>query len=371
MAKKLKFKTVELADALGMAMRWVQKRTVIPALQGFLINAGYGVFSISATDGLSTDITVTISTDSDVEELVACVPADLLTRTIATLSKVTEDVELSFTNKNVTVLSGKKMSRISLFDPDNYPAMNIDFVSTGIDHEDLSVSVEEFARAVYLTKSAYDPKSPFPALENIYFDGEKVVSVDGYRLCLVEGLHILEEPKLINGETCYKIYAALSGKVDKIGVTTSGNRVVFYWDGGIITTTTSSYKFPKYMQLLSDEYETEFSVPKDELSVALALSKDYAEESMNLVIFEYTDAVLDIHAISNTGEYSGAILASNASGPSKKFGLSYRYIRDAITKMESENIYFGINDVQGMVAVHNSQDYVYGIMPMYVKEDDN
>ena len=191
MAKKLKFKTKDLADVLNIAIRWVEKRTVIPALQGFLINAGHNIFSVSATDGLSTDITVTIEMDSEVEELVACVPADLLTRTIGTLSKVSKEVELSFTSKNVTVISEKKRSRISLFDETTYPALSID---VDVEKEHTDIDVEEFARAVYLTKSAYDPKSPFPALEGIYFNGSDVVSVDGYRLCLVEGFELLEEP---------------------------------------------------------------------------------------------------------------------------------------------------------------------------------
>jgi DNA polymerase III sliding clamp (beta) subunit (PCNA family) len=355
----LTMKTSSLLDELDRCIRWIEKRTINQSLQGFLFDISGGEFSISATDGLSTDITTVISIDSDME-VKMCIPALAIHRFVSEVSRVSDDIKLSF-GKNLVVTSGKHRTNIVPLELSMFPDLFRDLGTNSTD-----ICPEEFARAVKLTAGVSDPKSPFPALGSIYFEGSDAVSTDGVRVCVLNGISVAREPVLLDGIVCAKIGQTISSE-ESVKVGTDAGRVIFYWDNGIISVTKTIGNFPKYQALIRGESETTLLVNKQQLSVAVRTGVSYAQEAGNLVILEAVAGELAVQTVSMTGSHRSELVCEEFNGPDKKIGVSVKYLLDMASKIDSDMINIGINTDKDIVLFTNSDDYTYGVMPMYVK----
>lgn len=355
----LTMKTSSLLNELDRCIKWVEKRTINQSLQGFLFDISGGNFSISATDGLSTDITTVIEVENDAE-IKMCVPAMPIHRFASEVSRVSDEITLKF-GKKLSVTSGKHRTNIVPLDISMFPDL---FREHG--NNNVAVYPDEFARAVKLTAGVSDPKSPFPALGGIYFDDSNAISTDGVRMCVVNNIDIANEPILLDGIVCAKIGQAITDK-ESVNVGTDAGRVIFYWDTGIISVTKTVGKFPKYQALIRDKSETTLLIDREQLSVAIRTGASYAQESENLVILEAASGELAIQTVSMTGSHRSELACEEFSGPDKKIGVSVKYLLDMASKMDSSIISVGINSDKDIVLFTNGDDYTYGIMPMYVK----
>jgi len=352
-------KTSSLLSELDRCIRWVEKRTINESLQGFLIEIVDDKLLVSATDGLSTDITTITGVDANANVKV-CIPALQLNKIVSEISKVSDTVDIKF-GKKVTVRAGQHINYIIPLDESMYPSLFRESNGDGIE-----IDPSAFERAVKLTAGISDAKSPFPALGGIYFANGDAVSTDGVRMCIFKGIRISDEPVLLDGNVCNKIAQAIS-KEESASVSVNPGRVMFSWDNGITSVTKTVGNFPKYQTLMRDSSETQIAIDKEEFSVAVRMGAGYAQQSENLVILEAKDGKLSIQTVSMTGSHLSTLDCDTFSGPEKKIGLSIKYLLDAITKIDSELIYVGINSEKDIVLFTNGNDYTYGIMPMYVK----
>lgn len=354
----LTLKTSLLLDELEKCIKWVEKKTINESLQGFLFELDDGKLSVSATDGLSTDITTVIPVESS-GSVRMCVPAHQLERFVLEVSKLSGEITLSF-GKKLVVKTDRHRTEIVPFNDSMFPTM---FRDRG--ENNVVIYPEEFARAVKLTAGVSDPKSPFPALGGIYFSGDDAVSTDGVRMCILSGIHLSDESILLDGTVCSKIGQAISDQ-ESVLLSTDSGRAVFYWDSGIISVTRMIGNFPKYQALMRDGSETTIRVDRGELASAVRMGSGYAFESHNLVIVEATGGELVIRTVSMTGSHKSVLNSEEFNGPDKKIGLSIKYLLDATSKIDSNTVVIGINSDKDIVLLGNGTDYTYGIMPMYV-----
>lgn len=363
MAKKIVLNTRTLKENLDAAIRWVQPRTINQALQSFLIaHDGQKTLRISATDGLSTDITLYIEA-GECDKFELCIPAARLSEKISAYSTFTDEVTVNF-GKKVTIrsASGRDITEISTFDSHDFPSI--------IQHEmadsPTQIDADEFVRAVALTRGAVDPRSPFPALSGIYFsENGDVVSIDGYRMSMLRWKPIAQSGVLVNGNTCFHIGNAIAGKDDIVSFL-DNERLVFKWPGGEISTTLmSDIKFPDYKSIIPSSAGTVAVVAGKKFKSKLLLAKGDAIETQNLIVLEIHEDALLIRSRSGIGGHQSELDYVSLSGNPVTVGLSIKYLNDAMSKIGDEDMSIAIRDEKSLVVFSPiDNDYIYGIMPM-------
>jgi len=359
---KITFKSKAILDAVSKVAIFAANKSPIQALQCVRVTLGNGVLELSASDGSSVDISVYIETDSD-GEFDLCLLAEKLLPKLQVFAKAADTIDISF-GKIVTLKAGKHVSRINSISPDLFPDLDRSFIAKIANIE--KVASGELVTAIRMTVAAADPKSPFPALEGIFMNGVDIVSADGARLAVYKSPGFIDDPTVVPAASLSKI-AQVIADVENIYVIRYGDKLVVGWDTGVVTSTIISHSFPDYKSIVPNGFETKITVKRTELLEALNLATVDAVDSSNLVIISVSEENgMAISAESGTGGHSSTLDYTKFSGNPQKIGLSIKYLKDATTKLNSEEITFGINSPENIVVLTDSDSYVYGIMPMSI-----
>lgn len=357
---KIKISASLIYDAVSRVSHWVERVSVNTALQGMVFECKDGMLGVTATDGLSTDITIYMSVDAD-QEFRVCLPARTMLEKLSIYAKGSNEIDISV-GKVVTMKCGQHTSRIHLLDIDYFPAVKRDFEGAAQNEIDSSVFID----AISKTTGTYDAKSAFPALGGIYMSNGDFVSIDGIKVALVSGVSVLDDSILVNGATCNKIAKAIDG-IDKIGIFVHDGRLVVRWGWGVITATLLSFDFPDYKSIVPHDFTTNVVVPRELLLEAVNLARLEAMESQDLIILGVTKEQITLRATSNIGTHESEIKFDSMSGEDIEVGLSSTYLLEALRKIKSQNVYIHLNDPTRLVVFSDGDQYQYGVMPKYVQ----
>jgi len=362
-SNKITLKTKTLLDATSKAAMWVTKKSPIQALQCVRFTRTGNKLELSATDGSSTDISLYLEVDGEGDDFDFCIPADRLLPKLQILAKSEQDITLTF-GKTVSLTSGSHYSRINTIGTEYFPELQRkpEYFSATKD-----VLSDDLIDAISKTLASADPNSPYPALEGIYINGKDVVSADGTKIALYTDVSFMDGDILVHADSFSKIAKAISG-TQNIAMIRDDKRLVVVWGGGISTATIIGYDFPDYKAIIPEGYETEFSLDRQELLDAIGLASSDAVDSNNLVVIDAGSDAVIIHSESSIGDHTSEMKPLTFSGPQKRFGISLKYLKDALAKIKKNNIEFGVNATNGLIVLHDGDIYKYGIMPMYVKE---
>lgn len=350
-----------LHDAVARASHWIERASISPALQGMVFECANGVLGITATDGLTTDITIYINVDKEPEFRV-CLPANMLAAKLGVYAKVGGDINISI-GKAATIKCGPHTSRVQFLDIDYFPT-----VKRGFDVSDKEkIESSAFIDAVSKTTGTYDAKSAFPALGGIYMNNGDVVSTDGIKVALLSGAGIVDGSILVNGATCSKIAKAIDG-IEEISLFTQDNRLVVSWESGVITTTLLDFEFPDYAGIVPHEFSTSVTIDKELLLEAITLSRLEALEAHDFIILDIAKDGVILRAISNSGTHESSLGIESFSGDELTVGLSSSYMIDALRKIKAKMVQILLNGPTKLVVLYDGVNYKYGIMPKYVHE---
>ena len=334
---KITMKASVLYNALQTASHWVKKASINQTLQGVMIEHADGVLSITATDGLSTDITLYLEVASD-GEFSVCVPAALLITKLQVYDSGNMEITISF-GKVVTVRAGKHLSRLILLDKSLFPNVTRDFLEKAAAEGVSEIDPSEFIDAVGKIVGVSDPSSPYPAIGGVYLNKNDVVTIDGVKVALLSGTNLIEDTILVSGTTCSKIAKALAGIKRATMFVEEGYRLVVYWEGGVITTTLLQYDFPDYASIIPDEYSTEIELLREDLLTTMQLTTVEAREVENLVMLDFEEESLLVQAVSGVGTHQSEVSYISMAGEPIRIGMSMIYLIDALRKINNESYF--------------------------------
>ena len=361
MAVKITLKTKAILNAVAKASLWTTKNSPIQSLQCIRFTYADNILELSAMDGASTDISLYLDVEGE-GTFDVCIPVDRILPKLQVLAKTSKEVSMSF-GKVIMLSTEKHTSRISPIGVELFPTVDRDFdFDSGTE-----VATSEFVGAIKKTMASADPNSPYPALEGIFFNGNDMVSADGTKISIYSKTEFVNTETLVPATSLARIAKAIDG-IAEVSVLRSDKKFVVFWNGGVIASTMIDYAFPDYKSLIPKDFETTFTMHKSDLQEAKGLATVDALESKNLIIIDAGDGAILIAAESDAGGHSSVITPKEYSGPSKRFGISIKYVKDAIMKIQSPLITFGVNDPSGLIMLYGGEFYKYGIMPMYVKE---
>jgi len=357
------FQTEKILDVVSKVSMWVTRKSPVQALQCIKFSLKEGVLELSAIDSGTTDISMYIDASGVEGSFNVCIPADRLLPKLQILAKASGELSMTFGNF-VTIKSGNHTSKLATVDTILFPTLDRSFM---VDSDKVAKKIDgkELVTAIRMTMAAADPKSPFPALEGIFMNGTDVVSADGARLSIYNTEKLVEEETLVPAVSLAKIAKAIDG-LEEIYVYRVGGKFIVSWQDGVIATLVINHSFPDYKSLMPTEFETTFSVSRDELAEAISLATTDALDSENLVVISVNDdGKVEISASSSSGKHTSDLDCLQFNGPPKRFGASIKYLKDALIKLKSDIITFSVNAPTALIVLSDSDNYKYGIMPMY------
>ena len=356
----------ELNKALSNVSHSVPVRTTSNILEGILVEVKDNVMKLTSTD---TNITIESSIavqGSEKSEFV--VPAKLFT---AIINKLPEDevmIDYDPSSVKINIRCAGSNSEIICFKADDYP----------------KIRLNEGEGAVYLSKEDVKKlikKTAFSAstddfngiltgvLLEIKEGKMKMVGVDPYRIATYKidldntfDISVVIPAKLIN-ETA-KIIS--DDGDDKMSFEITGNKVIMKFDNNKVIINTFSGKFIDYERILNKEGSINVRVKRNDLLKSTERASLLASvQNNNLIRFNIDKEVIVIKSLNEEGNIEEKVEVIN-DGESLNIGLNSKYLKDALSVIEDEEIIMNFRDSISPCIIKplKGNKYTYLILPI-------
>ena len=356
----------ELNKALNNVSHSVPVRTTSNILEGILINVEDNKMKLTSTDtNMTTETTINVNSDGICEFVV---PAKLFSAIIAKLPE--EDMMIDYDNERskINIKSGGSNSEIICFRGDEYPKIRLDEGEKVfyLDKEDVkklikktafSASTDEFNRII--TGVLLEIK-----------DGKmKMVGVDPYRIATYkidvdnkENVSVIIPAKLI-----IEVSKFIDDDGDsKMSFEIIDNKVVMKFDNNKVIINTYSGKFIDYERILNKEGNINVRVKKDDLLKSTERASLLASvQNNNLIRFNIGKDMIYITSLNEEGNIEEKVEIIN-DGEELNIGINSRYLKDALSVIEDEEININFKDSVSPVIIKplKGDKYTYLILPI-------
>jgi DNA polymerase-3 subunit beta len=353
----------ELNRQLAIASRAASTRTTVQVLAGVLLRSEDGRLELSATD---MEISLRTPLEADVvSEGAVVVPGKLL----AELARLLPGEEVSIEHRQgegvVEIVSGAAVYRIHTYNAEDFPRLP-DPTGTTMVPIDAGALLETAAK---VSRAASRDESR-PVLTGILvrFEGEKLVmaATDSYRLAVKETTMSASGPELdaiVPARALMELSRVAQG-ASELQLGLQENQVLFASDGILLTTRRIEGQFPNYHQLLPESFESEVTLPRDELLEVVRRVSVMAQRNAPLRL-RFAEGELTVSAqTQDIGEAHEAMPAA-FSGDALDIGFNPEFLRDGIESVDGDELRLKlISPLRPAVLQGTGDDFSYLIMPI-------
>jgi DNA polymerase III subunit beta len=364
----------ELAKAIGITQSIVEKKSTMPILLNFLMQADGKEIKLTASD---LDITATIKLSADVKKKGSTtVNAKVFSDLVRELPQGEISVNLGQSERmEIASLSGKSNVKIVCISAESYP----DLPGLGLNVTNqvpAEILLEMFNKTLY---AASTDETKFN-LNGVFVKTEKqgkdtallMVSTDGHRLAIVrrvvseigsidgiiiprkgvvEFKRILEQPDLGSG----------------IGVGISSGFFVVDSRDVKMSMRLIDGEFPDYSKVLPKQFSAKVSLDNSELHQSLKRTGLLVTEKNKCVRFDFTEGNLKISSSSpELGEASEELVCDYQGAP-VSIGFNPKYLIDILNTLDSnQKVVMELNGAFGPARIYSESDEAYFgiVMPM-------
>jgi DNA polymerase III subunit beta len=353
----------ELNRQLAIVSRAASTRTTVQVLAGVLLRSEEGKLELSATDmeiSLRTPLEAEVASEGAV-----VVPGKLL----AELARLLPGEEVSIEHRQgegvVEIVSGAAVYRIHTYNAEDFPRLPDPAGTTmmAIDAEAVLETAAKVSRA-----ASRDESRPVLTGILVRFEGENLVmaATDSYRLAVKETSMSGPGPELdaiVPARALMELSRVAQGASDlQLGL--QENQVLFASDGILLTTRRIEGQFPNYHQLLPESFESEVTLPRDELLEVVRRVSVMAQRNAPLRL-RFAEGELRVSAqTQDVGEAHEAMPAA-FSGDALDIGFNPEFLRDGIESVEGDELRLKlISPLRPAVLQGTGDDFSYLIMPI-------
>jgi DNA polymerase-3 subunit beta len=353
----------ELNRQLAIVSRAASTRTTVQVLAGVLLRSEDGKLELSATD---MEISLRTPLEAEVvSEGAVVVPGKLL----AELARLLPGEEVSIEHRQgegvVEIVSGAAVYRIHTYNAEDFPRLPDPAGTTmvAIDAEAVLETAAKVSRA-----ASRDESRPVLTGILVRFEGENLVmaATDSYRLAVKETSMSGPGPELdaiVPARALMELSRVAQGASDlQLGL--QENQVLFVSDGILLTTRRIEGQFPNYHQLLPESFESEVTLPRDELLEVVRRVSVMAQRNAPLRL-RFAEGELTVSAqTQDVGEAHEAMPAA-FSGDALDIGFNPEFLRDGIESVEGDELRLKlISPLRPAVLQGTGDDFSYLIMPI-------
>ncbi len=358
----------ELQEKLSNIQNIVEKRNTMPILSHFLLDAGKGGSSITATD-LETALREPLMLKVEKEGKI-CIPARKMFEIVREVEGdlVCESVD----DQWLKIKAGASSFRLACLSAKEFPAW------PGMeDMEEITVPADILAALIEKTVYSSGDSDTRYTLNGLLFHvtpaGQlSTVGTDGHRLATITKTisgKISEEKKMIVPK---KAAAELRKVLDKaeagVRMTLSKNHVLFTIGDIQFLTRLIEGTYPNYEQVIPTANDKRMLVNRAAFSRALRRVSLMAKDKTNAVRMELEPNKITVTTSNpDMGEATDEVPAEYA-GERLVLGLNARYLMDIIEAMSSEKVMLDLQGALNPVLIRDEQDPDYRcvIMPMRI-----
>lgn len=339
-----------------------------PYSSHFLLETQENIGSIYATDN-ETEIKIPLSVKETDGEAKLCLNTGVLYDIVKELDTETIAIEANASD-HVIVKAGKGKFKMNCSDPDIYPIWEDprgDVFNVVLPAKRLHEMIEKTLFA------AGDSDVRF-TLNGLLFhitpDWFRLVATDGSRLALITDyeaeIPALKEPlKVIVPKRAALGLRKLLNDETGVQITIAEKLVRFLFEGGMsLATRTIEGEYPPYENVIP-KYENMASISKDEFIKSLRLASIVARENGSVVKMESQKKALTVKAESPTGNFNDDIEIQYGEMP-KSTGFNYKFLLEAIERIEGENLYYRFNPEEELspAVLSGNDNFLYVVMPV-------
>jgi DNA polymerase III subunit beta len=353
----------ELIRQLGIVSRAASTRTTVQVLAGILLRAEEGKLELAATDmeiSLRTALGVDVASEGAV-----VVPGKLLVE----LARLLPGDEVSIEHRQgegvVEVVSGAAVYRIHTYNAEDFPRLPEPGGATmvPIDADALLATAAKVGRA-----ASRDESRPVLTGILVRFEGEHLImaATDSYRLAVKETSMSGAAPELdaiVPARALLELGRVAQGASElELGV--QENQVLFATDGVQLTTRRIEGQFPNYHQLLPESFESEVTLPREELLDVVRRVAVMAQRNAPLRL-RFSEGELTVSAQTQDVGEAHETMPAAFSGDTLDIGFNPEFLRDGIESVDGDELRLKlISPLRPAVLQGETDDFSYLIMPI-------
>jgi DNA polymerase III subunit beta len=353
----------ELIRQLAIVSRAASTRTAVQVLAGILLRSESGKLDLSATDmeiSLRTSLEAGVATEGAV-----VVPGKLLVDLARLLSGEEVSIEHRQGEGVVEIVSGSAVYRIHTYNAEDFPRLPDPTGTTmvPIDAEALLETAAKVSRA-----ASRDESRPVLTGILVRFEGQGLVmaATDSYRLAVKETSMSEPGPELdaiVPARALVELSRVAQG-ASELHLGLQENQVLFTSDGVLLTTRRIEGQFPNYRQLLPESFESEVTLPRDELLEVVRRVAVMAQRNAPLRL-RFAEGELTVSAQTQDVGEAHETMPAPFSGEAIDIGFNPEFLRDGIESVEGDELRLKlISPLRPAVLQGAGEDFSYLIMPI-------
>lgn len=361
---KLECKKDKIKEIINLSEKVAGKNLALPILSTVLLEAKGNVLSVKATNldvGLEFGLTAKID-----EEGTVAVTASVLGSFLNNLNKE-ENIKIEEKNGNLHISTGSTKTLIKCLSAEDFPVIprvkekNKYVLKAG----ELVAGLKSVAYAAALTDIKPEISSVY-----LYQEGRNLifVSTDSFRLA-EKTIYVGEKgsdfiPIIIPFKNVNEIIRVFDGREGDVSIESDKHQVSFYSDEIHLTSRVIDGIFPDYRQIMPNKFNTEVSIPKDDLINALKLSNIFVDR-LNQIVLKVAAKGSKLELTSQNQDVGENTITLNAKveGDDQEMHFNVKYILDCFQSIPSGTI--NLNFARPLL-VKGSDDgsFKYIVMPV-------
>jgi len=362
----------ELLRELTATQGVVERKTTIPILSNYLLEAAADKLSLTATD---LDLSLRTSCNAKVKKEGACtIPA----RKLYDYVKLLPDADISIRlleNHWVSIRCGRSNTKMVGMARSNFPGLPV-FPSAGVIKIPAAVLRSMIAKTGFAIASEESRYTLNGALMVLKPESITMVATDGHRLAHVERTgekfeSVSGEMKtLIPKKAMDELKSLLDSEAETIDFAKDESTLFFRVGPRLLTSRQLTGQFPNYEAVLPKDVSKSITLQGEELGAAIARVAQFADERSRAVRLRLEKGELKLSASSTeTGESEDSIEIAYDGEP-MAIGFNAQYLIDFIKATGSREVKLELKDAQsaGQLRPAEGEDYKYRyiVMPMRI-----
>ena len=362
---KLICSKADLLNGVQIVSKAVPSKTTLSILQCILIDATKGIIKLTANDmelGIETIIEGTIE-----EKGIVALDAKLLL-----------DITRKLPDSDITIITDENYKTTITCEKSLFTIVGKsgeDFSYLPAIERDDSIIVSQFTlkevvrQTIFSIADNENNKLMTGELFEINGDELRVVSLDGHRISIrkIQLKNSYESKKVVvPGKTLIEVSKILPGETDKdVNIYFTDKHILFEFDSTIVVSRLIEGEYFKIDQMLSNDYETKFTINKKELLSCIERATLLVKEGdKKPVIMNITYESLELKINSVMGSMNEDIDITK-SGKDIMIGFNPKFLIDALRVIDDEeiNIYM-VNPKSPCFIKDDQESYTYLILPV-------
>ena len=354
----------------------ISTRNQLPILLNFLIEAGEGKITISATD-LEIGITADIPAKTEKEGSIT-VPAKTFTEILGNTSS--SKINMETTQEGLALTGEGEKTVFQTIPTDEFPKLYKDKGKQIMVLKDEAIK-KDFSKVVF----AASLDSERPALSGVMIKEEKdgflLVATDGYRLSLkkqaLQGSKKTKTEEMVSMLVPARIIRELiqmekdSGDGDmKVYASKEKNQIIFSQDDTVLIGRLIEAEFPDYEKIIPTDFSTKTIFERDSLQKAIKAGYVFARQTAGIIKMSIKKNKISVSANAPSVGKNLIEVEAKTTGEENEIAFNARYLLDFLSNSTSETVSFEMNGPlnPGVFRETDDPSFMHLIMPIRVQE---